>query len=101
MVKIKSFLPPTIVETFSGRWMVADGNWLAIPTTVTLEMVRSAWVRDIPKKQVYDNNKWKVKGSKGNTYTVSITNNNWSCTCTGFEFHRKCKHIEQVKLKHK
>lgn len=101
MDKIKSFLPPTIVETRNGRWMVADGKWLAIPKTVTFEMVRAAWVRDVPEKKVFHNKKWKVKGSKGDIYTVSITNNHWNCTCSGFGFRRNCKHVEQTKLKHK
>jgi hypothetical protein len=99
--KVKSFLPPTIVETHSGRWMVANGEWLAIPKNVTLDMVRVAWVKDIPVKKTYINNKWKVKGSKGDTYTVSITNNQWNCTCSGFGFRRKCKHVDEIKLKHK
>jgi hypothetical protein len=40
---------------------------------------------------------YKVKGSKNDEYTVTIsevTGN--SCTCAGFTFRRKCKHIEQV-----
>lgn len=40
---------------------------------------------------------YKVKGSKGDEYTVTIsevTGN--TCTCTGFTFRGKCKHIEQV-----
>jgi hypothetical protein len=46
-----------------------------------------------------DNNNriFKVK-SKDNEYTVSLDNNNTlSCTCTGFTFRGKCKHIEAVR----
>ena len=40
---------------------------------------------------------YKVKGSTGDEYTVTIsevTGN--SCSCTGFTFRGKCRHIEQV-----
>lgn len=40
---------------------------------------------------------YKVKGSKGDTYTVTITEvSGNSCTCAGFGFRGKCRHIEQV-----
>jgi hypothetical protein len=45
------------------------------------------------------NNKPKtvvVKGSKGATYTVSNSGKGWNCTCTGFQFRKKCKHILEV-----
>ena len=94
---IKSFLPPTIVETQNGRWAVAGSQWLPIPKTVTLEMVRAAWIPDRPKKQVFKSGNWKVNGSKGDSYTVTNVNGQWNCTCTGFGFRRKCKHIDSIK----
>jgi hypothetical protein len=39
---------------------------------------------------------WKVKGSKGDSYTVSLDGNTYQCSCTGFKYHGKCKHILQV-----
>ena len=40
---------------------------------------------------------WKVTGSKGDVYTVKEEQGNYSCTCTGFVYRGKCKHIESVK----
>ena len=41
--------------------------------------------------------KHAVKGSKGKIYTVVIDEfNKPSCTCVGFGYHRKCKHIASV-----
>lgn len=40
---------------------------------------------------------WEVKGSKGNTYTVSKDGNYYNCTCAGFSFRHRCKHVDQVK----
>jgi hypothetical protein len=39
---------------------------------------------------------WIVKGSKGDEYRVSELNGNLSCTCSGFKFRGKCRHIEGV-----
>ena len=38
----------------------------------------------------------KVSGSKGSTYLVTIDGKHKSCTCSGFQFRRNCKHIVGV-----
>jgi hypothetical protein len=42
---------------------------------------------------------WIVKGSKGDEYRVTELNNNLSCSCSGFRFRGKCKHVESVDQK--
>jgi len=39
---------------------------------------------------------WLVKGSKGNTYTVTEDNGRRSCNCVGFGFRQYCKHLNMV-----
>lgn len=40
---------------------------------------------------------WSVQGSKANSvYTVTLDTNGFSCDCTGFTFHGKCKHSQQI-----
>lgn len=97
--KIKSFLPPTIFESQHGRWAVAGSQWLPISKNVTLEMIREAWTPDRPVRtpKTFKEGSWKVKGSKGDSYTVSNQNGQWDCNCTGFGFRRKCKHIDSIK----
>jgi len=38
----------------------------------------------------------EVTGSRGDIYRVTELNGNWSCTCSGFKFRSKCRHIEQL-----
>jgi len=42
--------------------------------------------------------KFKVAGSKGE-YLVTLSNKHFSCSCIGFKYHNKCKHITKVKEK--
>ena len=44
---------------------------------------------------------WSVSGSRGDNYTVSKENQTWTCTCSGFTFRGRCKHIEQIKSQNK
>ena len=39
---------------------------------------------------------FSVKGSKGNTYTVTRNGKGWNCTCAGFQFRRQCKHVSEL-----
>lgn len=40
---------------------------------------------------------WVVPGSKpGSEYAVTIADKGFECSCTGFNFHGKCKHVIQV-----
>ncbi len=40
---------------------------------------------------------WTVKGSRGDEYQVSESNNAYSCTCSGFKFRSKCRHVDEVR----
>ena len=39
---------------------------------------------------------WTVSGSRGDSYTVSELNGEWSCTCAGFRFRGGCKHVSEL-----
>lgn len=40
---------------------------------------------------------WSVAGSKKDSfYTVALTDQGFTCDCTGFTFHGKCKHSETI-----
>jgi hypothetical protein len=40
-----------------------------------------------------------VDGSNGKTYTVSKVAGNYVCSCPGYQFRRKCKHVLTMGLK--
>lgn len=98
--------------TFTGT-VVANEKWLTNHLSITTG-IKSFPVRSIDMARVVSINgakakvsasavvapksrTWFVKGSKGNTYTVTEENGRRSCTCVGYEFRRQCKHLNVVK----
>ena len=55
------------------------------------ELDGAAWSDTVKNKT------WTVSGSKGKEYTVTVKDENWTCTCPGFGFRRQCKHINAKK----
>jgi hypothetical protein len=45
--------------------------------------------------------RWTVTGSKGDNYIVSEQNGQWSCSCSGFTFRGRCRHVEDIKTAQK
>lgn len=43
------------------------------------------------------NRTWSVTGSRGDTYTVSEVQGRLMCTCSGFQFRSRCRHVEQIR----
>ena len=48
------------------------------------------------KEEVPEGRVWTVKGSKGDEYRVTELRGDYSCSCSGFKFRSKCRHIEQL-----
>jgi len=40
-------------------------------------------------------NSWQIKSSSGNVYTIERSGDRLSCTCTGFKFKSKCRHVTE------
>ena len=38
---------------------------------------------------------YKVPGSTGITYTITISENSINCSCPGFTYRRRCKHTDK------
>ena len=42
-----------------------------------------------------DANSIIVEGSKGQKYTLTRANGTWSCTCPGYAYRGKCRHVAE------
>lgn len=68
---------------------------IALRNVVKIESAGKTLVASIKKTAPKT---WKVKSSNGKeTYTVTNNAGAWSCTCVGFQYHRRCKHIMSKK----
>lgn len=43
-----------------------------------------------------ESNVTKITSESGNVYYVKNEDGHYSCSCIGFKYHGKCKHINQV-----
>ena len=110
MDAIISHIPPTLFTSpINGTvYAVAGSQWYIAPPDMTLQKLREFYWIDsskYPQKQNYSPQKqgstYQIKSSSGkDSYEVKYQHSMWSCTCTGFGYRRKCKHIETIKSKH-
>jgi len=96
--------PISEFNTYEGE-QVANPKW-AMPGTICLATGDPKWpIRvldahaivsvdaDVKTVPVADNKVFQVAGSKGASYTVTITPKGRTCTCAGFGFRNTCKHV--------
>ena len=96
---IRVTMPPILFTSHTGtHYAVAGSHWVEVPAGTTRE--------DLPSYLLYEpsalptgepGQSWQVQGSKGNAYTVRLRADQWTCTCAGFGWRRKCKHVESLK----
>lgn len=55
------------------------------------------WNVDVDTDEPIAGRNWTVTGSRGDAYTITEQSGRWSCTCSGFTFRNRCRHIEQIK----
>ena len=100
MNPIEVTIPPAIFSSIvSGKtYGVAGSVWVEVPEGTTLDEL-TAYMVYKPRKTVSTarENSWSVKGSKGNVYTVKLSEGVYSCSCPGYGFRRKCRHITEIK----
>jgi hypothetical protein len=57
--------------------------------------VPNTWGYTKPKDEPVGRN-WIVPGSKGDKYSVTENEGQWACTCSGFTFRGRCRHIAEL-----
>lgn len=84
-----------------GRCAIYNGVYYPVDASFTEKDALKHWKRWKPEVQAKvpaEDWTWKVPNSKGNGhYNVSFSSAGWSCTCTGFGFRRRCRHIDEKK----
>ena len=97
----KYHYPPSIFTIVGKSYTSTDEGWLELPEGITLEDLKKVWIDTSIKLKKTGEDKvqeFQIKSGKGEKfYTVKNKNGDWSCTCTGFGFRRKCTHIETAK----
>jgi len=91
---------PALYTSHTGqRYAIAGSVWIEVPPDTTLEEL-DRYMIYVPRVATKPSGtkSWEVSGSKGAKYTVRLANGSYTCTCTGFGFRRRCKHIEGVKV---
>lgn len=80
--------PNTFCMTGNQKMPVRN---IALGNVYRLEIVKGKLVKT-------DVRAFRVK-SNGKTYVVTKSGKNLSCTCTGFHYRHKCKHVDAVAKK--
>jgi hypothetical protein len=95
--------PPTVIDMpVSGkRYAISGSTWIEVTPEITQEMVQNAWTPLYVRRKeplISETKNYTVTSSRtGEKYTVSQVRGEWSCSCMGFEYRKKCKHVEQIK----
>jgi|688.fasta_scaffold343545_2 hypothetical protein len=75
--------------------MSGDNDWPI--RVITMDFVQDLNILSGDFKNIETDVKtWEVSGSKGNKYVVTRNSQGWSCTCTGFQFRKQCKHVSEL-----
>ena len=97
---VKVDQPPLLSDFPSGRYAISGNVWIKVPAGTKFEDLDKYMVCECkppvspPDASVRS---WAVVGSKGAHYTVRANQGRYTCSCPGFGWRGKCKHIAQVK----
>lgn len=99
MSPVEVSVPPALYNSHTGiLYGIAGSVWVEVPAGTTLDELADYMVyKPLERQPAAGERTWQVKGSKGNSYTVKLSNGSYSCTCAGYGFRRKCRHIEEIK----
>lgn len=88
--KMYAYLSPKATEPKHFK------NAIKIDTRGRKFIVNPVQYRVTVVEEVPEGCTFEVKGSKGDVYTVTEHNGNYSCSCSGFKFRGACRHITEA-----
>ena len=95
--EVNGYYAPSVYTSHvdNQKFVLCMGNpWIPIPDAMTLEDVVSKWVQRQVSKPSFVK---EIVGSRGGKYKVTF-DKTWKCTCSVFQFKKKCIHIDSTKL---
>ena len=85
-----------VVKILGENWLVSPTSWQKVADDYVLPEQEQPKAVTVPKVLNVT-----VAGSKpGIKYTVTRSHGHYSCTCKGYEFRSKCRHIDETKEKY-
>ena len=99
MEPVEVSMQPALFTSHTGiRYGIAGSVWVQVPNSTTLDELSEYMVyKPCEVAPAAGESSWSVKGSKGNVYAVKLSKGVYSCSCPGFGFRRKCRHITEIK----
>jgi hypothetical protein len=96
--------PPALVQGKGGKFYAMSGGVsVEVPADTDRAGLHALFCWGAEARKYWDSEyseeevkSIQVKGSKGNTYTVTKQGDKWKCQCSGFQFRGKCKHITNL-----
>jgi hypothetical protein len=91
--------PPVLSRMpVSGQlYAISGSTWIPVPDGTTRADLPKYMTWNAPTVDATQMQRWTVTGSKGATYRVQEFGGAWRCSCPGYQFRRRCRHIEGVK----
>jgi hypothetical protein len=92
--KATKFTPPNFVRIATDFDSPVRVREIPLDRVTSIEYADG---RATDRESVKDDTQiWTVDGSRGSKYTVVRTRNKWTCTCSGFQFRKSCRHIQEL-----
>lgn len=95
----ETIIPPTVMNDNDGKpWYILP-MWAPYRSREQYDEMRQAFDEAMEKCRSKSKpaqvQTWEVPSSKaGKSYTVEYDGASWSCTCSGFKFRGRCRHID-------